>query len=397
MSLEYEVRQVVANDRQAVSEFLDTALRGHDRYPERWEWLNLYNPFIPQGYGIPAWIALAQGKIIGHTGAMLVRLKIGSNSHLAAWSVDTMVLPEMRGSGVGKRLQAANQEANRIFMSLVMSAANRAIKKKLGGYEGPAPSLYYYTRRILPSALFANIQLKARSRWGKVGKCLLALCDHLGVGRGVAGLLARLIGIHQRRDVFAARNHALELVPVAGRFALEADTIWAKIRERYTFTVERNSTYLNWKYVEQPFMDHQRYCVCSKDGIVGILVLRKGTPPEPPIGVISECLLLDNSTDACAEVLRYATNILLEQGVIGIWGAGSEPAVDAALAGLGFLRVGRDSIIFHGVDVSILGMAPYKATLLSKGDHDWDQYPDLTQPFPRQIINLAMGRDGSIQ
>ena len=90
---------------------------------------------LRQDEGLPLWIALDGGRVVGQTGAMVEPIKFGDVKDKVAWSVDTYVLPEYRGRGVGRQLQQANQSHHRLFMSLAMSQGNRRIKTRLGGME----------------------------------------------------------------------------------------------------------------------------------------------------------------------------------------------------------------------------------------------------------------------
>ena len=124
-----EVRQATQKDREAIGAFLEKAFPNQYRYPDRWEWLNLRNPFITDGFALPEWIAIVDGHITGHTGAMLVPVKIGERTVIAGWSIDTFVSSAARGLGIGKKLQAANQSAHPLFMSLEMTPLNRPLRK----------------------------------------------------------------------------------------------------------------------------------------------------------------------------------------------------------------------------------------------------------------------------
>lgn len=386
------VRQATWDDREALGRFLERAFPSQHRYPERWEWLYTRNPFLPSDFGVPGWIAVRDGHIIGHTGAMPVSVTLGGHTTLAAWSVDTFVLPEARGGGVGKQLQTANQHAHRLFMSLEMSAANRAIKKKLGAADGPAVSLFYRPLRVLTRQLAADGILGLQSRAGRVGR-LIGQAAYAGAWQLAGRHLCRRIARRTPARPPAALP-SLSLLPITGRFDETADALWARVRGQYAFAVERSSRYLNWKYREQPFMPHQCCYVMDGDEIEGLLVLREGYPPgEPPLGVISECFLVHPTATRYAYLTQLATDLLASRGVAGIWAATADALVEEAYAGLGFCRLRREPMVMAGADGAPAGIESGPA-LLSKGDHDWDQYPNLRQPYLRQLVELAYGKEG---
>jgi len=381
------IRQTAAEDRSALVEFFNLAFPGQHRYPERWEWLYKNNPFLPAGFGVPSWTALDGERIIGHTGAMLVPVTFRGQTVLAAWSVDTYLLPEARGCGVGKALQAANQHAHRLFMSLEMSPVNRAIKKKLGGEDGPATALFYRPLKVLYQQVSEEVTNGLQHRFGRVGT-MIALAGSVGGWQILCRYLDRQISRRDTACPFSSRHFSL--MPVSGRFGDAADELWSRVRERYTFAVERTSCYLNWKYFEQPFMPHQSYYVVEGDTVQGLLVLRCGNPAdEPPLGVISECYLVHPTAERYQELVAMALELLVEQGVVGIWAASADEVLESVLASQGFFSLRREPMVLHSAE----GIpAPGQPALLSKGDHDWDQYPNLRQPSVQQLVSLAMRR-----
>ena len=56
------------------------------------------------------WLARDEGRIVGHMGAIPVRLKIGAEQRQTAWLVDTMVLQSHRDRAVGSRLMVQARE-----------------------------------------------------------------------------------------------------------------------------------------------------------------------------------------------------------------------------------------------------------------------------------------------
>ena len=127
------VRRATIEDQNAIFEFIKMAYVGRWQYkiPERWQWEFIDNPFLFDD-GLPIWIAVEEdGSVVGQTCALVEPIKIGEEVHKVGWSVDTFLLPEYRGQGIGFQLQKANDQANEIFMSLSMSKANRRIKSGL--------------------------------------------------------------------------------------------------------------------------------------------------------------------------------------------------------------------------------------------------------------------------
>jgi GNAT superfamily N-acetyltransferase len=390
--MDVEVRQAALKDAVAIGAFLEEGFPNSYRYPERWGWLNLHNPFIPKGVVLPAWLAILDGRIVGHQGAMLVQVKICDRTLNAAWGVDSVVSSELRGLGVGTKLSAKNQSSHQLYISLEMTDAARAIRKKLGCREGSKVSLLYRTDHILPLPLSQDIGHAVKSRFSLNEHFINRIVRQAGLSKACCRFLKQRI---QRKQ---GRHKALQEAPdltleFVTRFDDRADALWAAIRSRYTFAVERSSAYLNWKYFDQPHMTHQCFYVRDNGSVKGILVIRQGTPPEHVIGVICECYLGDPDPANYAWLIQKAITQLMEQGAAGIWIATADREIEGIFRGQGFLQIRQATMMMHftegvGTDADI-----FARPLIGKGDHDWDQFPNLRQPSLKQFIKLAIGRN----
>ena len=297
------MRRATEDDSEELQHFYRRAYgeaRLKYKFPERWQWLYRNNPSIPDHKSLPIWIASEDGLIVGHTGAMYAQLKMGQDTRLAAWSVDTFVLQKYRGIGLGKRLQQANQDVHEVFISLHMSDANRYIKKEIGAFDGPDAALFVYTEKLHVHSFFERLRKALEKR-------LSARASELGWrvlhGSGIFHLISkryerRLLAI--QKDVDFSLEEKLDFIPVKGRFGSEVDTLWGRTRERFDFAVERSKAYLNWRFVDQPHTTYQRFYVFEKGMIKGLVIFRLGSAPEAPVGIIAEIFSIKLLTRPCA-------------------------------------------------------------------------------------------------
>lgn len=375
-----EIRQVRPEDREALFTFFDRAYlgRGRFKHPERWQWLYQDNPAIPENFGIPGWIALIDGQIVGHTGAMLCQARISDRNRLVAWSVDTVVLPQVRGTGLGKELQAVNQAKHEFFMSLSMSPTNRAIKTKLGAQEGPVARLFYRPVKLEPYFLLKG----PAARLGFVGQLLARAACATGlpmlIGRRMVQRLAQQSGtLPQALD--------LCLQQLKERF----DPVWDMRLQDWSaasdFCILRSSAYLNWKYHAQPYADYRVFAVMQRDRPVGLAITRICLPPEPRIAIIAELLLAPDQVDSDA-ALGLVTRHMASFGVLGTYFAS---ATRRALPG--YTLVSEEAVIYH--DALTVSPHLFASPYLSLGDQDWDQPPNVRQPslseFRRMLVRPA--------
>jgi hypothetical protein len=382
-----EIRQATLEDRVEIGSFFEESSYKY-RYPERWEWLNLHNPFVPNDFGLPSWIAILNGRIVGHQGAMLVPMKIGDNTVCAGWGVDTFVSSKARGLGVAKSLSFANQSSHPVFAALEMTDVLRAIRKKLGCQEGPAVSLLYRVERSFQSPLSEEIHRYLVKRFGSRSKYVINAAWRLKLLGLVSWGFISWIRRRGFQNEFTGELPNTKLVRIE-RFDSQADALWEAVRTQYILAVERTSKYLNWKYVEQPHMRHQCYYVLKDGTVQGIVVFRRGEPPEPPIGVICELYLRKGSPKDYYSLVQKAAAELGSEGVWGIWIATADPELEGVLHKQGFLRLRQQRIVLHISDKCYHDETAYLPALFGKGDHDWDQFPNLRYPSIRELRSLG--------
>jgi hypothetical protein len=377
-NIDISIRQATKHDEFALSEFYRTAYGNEKfKYPERWTWLYKDNPFIGDN-ALPIWIAKHNNKIVGHTGAMYVPFKLFNEERVGAWSVDTILLPFCRGRGIGKRLQKANQDANDFFASLSMSDVNRSIKIKLGGVEGASACRFLNTRRLCPDLLIPKESLNKKI--GSVlGVSMLNLIKWFRCEKIIGFYYLRKIYRATKRSTSSVDSLGVEFKLVNGRFGDEVDKLWKIVRSQYDITVEKNSLYLNWKYIDQPFTEYQRYFAYKNNKLTGVVIFRIGSPPEPKIGVIVEIISRDNTEKGISSLMKLAMKAIYKQKAIAIYFSGSSVDQEAGALKLGFLPVSREALVLHDQLNNDSLFSKKNKTNLGYGDHDWDQYPRIRQ------------------
>jgi GNAT superfamily N-acetyltransferase len=374
-----EVRQATMDDRPAIASFLPRAYAGRweYKYPARWEWAYVDNPFLEEGRP-PVWIAVTpEGEVVGQTCALIEPLQVGDELRQVAWSVDTFLDPAYRGQGVGYRLQEANDRSHEIFMSLSMSAANRHIKSKLGSVPVDAVSLYVRTVRHVPDRAGEAFLDTFVPQEGTFRGVLENVLRTARLDRALAAVLNRG---RMRRDArrMAAVDTSVEITPVA-RFDPHVDDLWARISPAFHALVRRDQTYLNWKYVQQPHMDYQRYVARSvgQEELLGYLILRKARPPEPNVGVIADLFAPPDDQVTLYALVAYAVDHFNAARVASVQAATTIPEYQAVYEAFGFREVKEVVPMAHIKPETAdcqRALTP-GSWFFGKADHDWDQYP----------------------
>ncbi len=372
-----EVRRATLDDKQAIFRFLSKAYADRARYkfPERWEWQFEKNPFRNQDE-LPVWIAVDdEGTVVGQTCAMIEPLKIGSDTYRLGWGADMFVLPAYRGQKLGHELQNANYEGNEIFMTLVMSEASRHLEMKLGGFAVDSVTVFRRPARFDAASAFAAFRKRLDSRWpGKVQGaasgallrllCLLRMDQPVGalinVGRAMRG--QRLLRcLDSGVDVRQVRE-----------FDQAADRLWDAVSPQFHAIVQRSSAYLNWKYVRQPHMNYELFSASRSGRMCGYVILRKTRSPESNTGIIADLFAPPGDRAVIHTLLAFAVRHLKNQQVERIVAASSVDAYKSALLALGFKKTAEVTPVYKSRVVPVPAPGSW---FLSRGDHDWDQYP----------------------
>jgi len=378
------VRQTTLDDKPAIAEFLKTAYpdRYQYKFPERWEWQFENNPFR-DGDELPVWLAFDGERIVGQTGAQLEPMKLGDKSVRVGWSVDTYVLPEYRGQGIGYRLQQANQSHHQVFMSLAMSDANRRIKMSLGA--AALSPMEVYELRVAVSAD------RIRGRLRRSATVLAPVASGLGLDRLAAKATTRLANSRWRRSKEEGRaegSTTVATVQEIERFDERFDDLWSQARDHCDMCVERTSSYLNWKFCDQPHAAYRGFAAMVNETVVGYVVLRVCTPPEPPLGVIVDLVTEDNDEAVCRELLVFAVEQLRQAGAEKVRVATTLDEIGRTLQSLGFRRTRTYTPMYHlseerraksegssNLSSSLSALRPPLSALFSLGDQDLDQFP----------------------
>lgn len=371
------VRRATLQDREAIFRFIQQAYESRWQYkiPDRWQWEYVDNPFLANRQ-LPIWIAVEDdGRVVGQTCALVEPLKIGSTLTRVGWSVDTFLLPEYRGQGIGFQLQKANDEANPIFMSLSMTAANRKIKAGLGSVPiDPVPGFVRLIRYEPESIREAAVHRLAATRSGLAG-VLKAVLRFLLLDRAAAVVLNAWVEARDRSRL-PALDPAIQISPVE-KFGPEMNSFWSKLSACFYAIVPRDEMYLNWKFVQQPLVKYARYIARRNGEICGYIILREGQPPERHLGVIADLMAWPEDESALLTLITFALHYFKKARVKDVMAASTISAYQKTLLELGFRQAKGAFPMFH----CKLQGPEFEAALepgrwfLGKADHDWDQYP----------------------
>jgi hypothetical protein len=284
---EISMRPFRLGDEQGILDLFKAAFE-RDKDPEIWQWFYRKGPW---GEGLIE-VAECDGQIMGFYGGLPGKLRIGDETVLGLQSTDTMIHPDFRNL--------------RTFLALARQAYARFAQQGVRVVYG------------FPNKAIAKVR-KMMLNWTLLGD--------------VQALeLASLSAIP---DISAPDG--MRIIPV-DRFDGGVDTLWSKVVSSKAVVRERDSAFLNWRYVDKPGITHCRIIAEDSSGALVGLAVGKVFAGDKPAADILE-LLTDE--DAAPGVTVALTGSLLKRlaelgaGAANAWFPEEDPR-HAMLRELGF-------------------------------------------------------------
>lgn len=220
--------------------------RDRDLLQPRWKWMYVESA-RRLGLEPRVWLYRDGGKIVGHNGAIPVKLKVGREELTTAWFVETMVLEEYRSQAAGSRLMLKAREDLPFSLSLGQTEQMREIILKLGWHQ------------VAP---LETAQLLIRPETVLKGKMSSPAALAAGSLLRASTAVRTMLQTRSRLDVQQVT-----------RFETRHDRLWEAAARDIPCGVVRDASYLNWKYVDQPGQDFLRLEIFDADALCGVVVL----------------------------------------------------------------------------------------------------------------------------
>lgn len=359
----FAVERLTASREDELCDFFRTAYRDQplaeffqddDFIRRRFRWINERNP-VPLDGGVPAWICLQSGRIVGHLGALASDAIVQGEVIPLCWGRDLIVAPAARRLGAGPFLvMTAVRDARRPFLVAGLNDDAYSLYRQLGFHDAGTIPLY--------------IKVRSAAR-------LLETLPWPPVTRGAVSLLvtaAQLLANRPRR-----RPRPLAITPSEG-FDDEFDRWWAGVEPAFGCVVRRTRATLAWRYQDHP--SHRYQCFAARDGreLRGVIVVRQGRSRGLPAGFISELLAHPQDRQALDSLLAHASEVLSSprtEAPVFTRCSALHRSFEVALARNGFLRAPSPFrwMLIHPEGTASLGpLVERERWLLTAGDGDLD-------------------------
>lgn len=298
-SIAYHWRRYEEGDEVRIYELVRSVWGGREVVPEwnrwldGWLWMFSHNP---AGVG-EIWLAEYEGKLIGQypivAADMLIKGKVCKVAQLA----DTMTLQSFRRLGIASKLGGHALEQLR--------------QKNLGLAFG------FPTLEAVP--------VHKRAGWLDVCTCQsvikplnyrrLVECFITGHRAGALPLSSTLATLDKviSRNRKLVRQTAIQIEKIT-RFDRRFDYFWQNLSGDYEIILVRDSTYLNWRYIENPNSEYEVYAAVRDKDICGYVVVESYKKRNCLIWRVVDIIAADDQVEVIGELIDIVVSIARVNG-----------------------------------------------------------------------------------
>jgi hypothetical protein len=303
MNEEAIVRPYRNGDEEEVVELLIRVFKGWPHFDlqctplDHWRWKHEDNPTKIK----VAAVSESNGKIVGCFHGLYSRVKVGEKTLLNQQGTDLAVDKDYRGMGLYEKMRPikdALAHDAKVNIGYALST-NPIVKKRLREHNRPFPS----PLRLMSKIWDIDLHLKMTNSLEKITHRY-----------GYLGLNA----VNRLRNTFAQKkgiSRDLEINPIK-TFDEGIDRFWREVSANYSFIIERDASYLNWRYCDKRGGDYVIRQATEGGVVLGYIVLRINRYEEGyPVGYVVDLLTLSDRLDVAHALLSDADGFFSEQGV----------------------------------------------------------------------------------
>lgn len=218
-----------------------------------WRWEFRDNP---AGYAT-IWLAVAEGKIVGQYPVKPVRMQYRGHVMLGSICLEVMTHPDYRREGVFEALgNGLYGELEKEDIPVTYMFPNES-SLAAGGAK-------HDWLHICSPSVFVKPLNASRIVERFIANPILAFLVKAAF-KPLAGLMFK------PNDAFPGESDETRWVD---RFDNRVDVFWERVAPRHRITVVRDSTYLNWRYFDNPGRDYRALIAETDDEILGYVIVR---------------------------------------------------------------------------------------------------------------------------
>jgi len=312
--MDYSVRQYQPGDEEGIVQLLELVFDGWPHFDlgctplEHWRWKYLENPLKMNAIAV----ALNNENIIGCIHGYYLRMKVGNELFIAQHGGDLAVHQDFRRRGISGRMRELKHEIqDEIGTDIRYSVSGNPIvierSKRRGRPIFPHP--------VHQMVWIDNVDLHLKTK--TTDKKFIHK-----YGYHTMSALNKIKYIFKKHDV---SEYPVKQIK---QFDERIDDFWDNVKGNYSFIVERNKDYLNWRYCTPNGGNYHTSSVEDDGLILGFIVLRINKyEKEYPRGYIVDLLALPDRIDVANSLVITAMQYFRNENVnhVSTWVIANHP------------------------------------------------------------------------
>lgn len=264
----------------------------YESWLRRWHWFYRENP---AGNGVIV-VADHDGRIVGHSACVPIRVKIGDTIERTRLGSDAMTHPEYRRQGILTtlaKLKFEELERNGMYINYDFAGKGQAasVFAKSFGAETICSAKVLVRPFNWKAVIDSRIKNQVLARISAIGGSTLQKVFYRPLKpRALEGLIIHKVGSFDER----------------------VNGFWDKVSSDYEIMVVKNQEYLNWRYVTIPDIDYSIYTAEKGGEIYGYIVFRTIQQDTLRLTIVFNILAL--SPYAAQRLIAKAVEESLKEG-----------------------------------------------------------------------------------
>jgi NAD(P)-dependent dehydrogenase (short-subunit alcohol dehydrogenase family) len=310
----YEITEYEAGIGDEICQFEQRLVPGQaaDQLLEKWKWRHVESArrlaIEPR-----VWVCREAGEVVAWSGAVPLKLKIGSEERLTSWVTWETPADAARNQEIARRLLIRAVDKFPFSLSLARTEPSRQLLKQSGWVE--VAQLETAELMLNPDAILQGKHAGSATlgEWG---------------WRAATAVRTLL------------RHRARVNVQQVGRFEERHDRHWQFAAREVACGVVRDAAYLNWKYADQPAQEVLRLEVIDGLNLLGVVILtfREANDLRPyRHAVLSDLLASLADAESLSRLFEAASAAAAERNADAVLCEYSGHALTRALRQNGFV------------------------------------------------------------
>lgn len=254
------------------------------------KWITEKNPFL-EGRP-PYFLLLDNDKVVGMHGHMPLLFTCNGQKLLGAMAHDDLISKEYRGKGLGKVMLNGTAMAYRTFAgALWFNEPNYRLYVKSGWLD--VPDLHSFVKIYNPEIFLEN----------RITNKFI---------RKAAAIILK-IGFKLKNAVRNPEKNKQITIKEIKRFDQSFDDLFDKTSASIGISVVRDSRYLNWRFIEKPFINYSRFAAYDlEQNLEGYMVVHAESNNNQIRGKIIDFMVLSDRSDVFNALIKASCDRLIE-------------------------------------------------------------------------------------